>query len=548
MKKSIICLLTALAAVVACEKVPEAPAKKALRAEVTISNYFNEDGAKNMKTWENRDIVAFVNASSASSEVVTASPVSPNTQTSRFIFSSDAKKGDTIAAFYPAGQGTYAEGRIQTTIPAAQNGTVTPFFVGNAAYVESSQKPTEIAINPAWCTMYAKVSIGDYSIKKVVLKGNNNEKIAGSVKIDAKTLEMEASETAVTVEFAQARDCRLSGFTFPILIVPVTFTKGFTLTYITDSGEDFSYTTEENTIAQMSGKIDVGGAKGNQATQLLVCGDNKLFHIDANIAATKGFESSIIWQWDSKTVMNVIGKDGLRLDDCKPVDNNTKILLTSSRSYALLLDRESEKMLWWSNCSSNAHSAELLPGNRVVVACSSGGDCLQVFDIAQSNKVLFSTPLTSAHGVVWNEKYQRLFAIGGTSLNIYQLTDWDTGSPKLTLEKTVDTKSYVTGLHDLTYVDSNTLVVSGNRAAFYNIEKGTFISLARFSNCRGMKCINYNSTTGECWYVDATNPEGDFTWSSKTIHYTDDVQSTAPDKKTIYNVPINMYKARVLYW
>jgi hypothetical protein len=48
--------------------------------------------------------------------------------------------------------------------------------------------------------------------------------------------------------------------------------------------------------------------------------------------------------------------------------------------------------------------------------------------------------------------------------------------------------------------------------------------------------------------VDATNPEGEFDWSSKTIHYTDDVQSTAPDKKTIKNVPINMYKVRVLHW
>ena len=43
-------LLTALAAVaaVSCEKEPEAPAKKATRAEVTISNYFNDHGTPEM--------------------------------------------------------------------------------------------------------------------------------------------------------------------------------------------------------------------------------------------------------------------------------------------------------------------------------------------------------------------------------------------------------------------------------------------------------------------------------------------------------------------
>jgi hypothetical protein len=54
-----------------CEKAPDAPAAKAARAEVSISNYFNEDGAKNLKVWETRDIVAFVNAT----DVVTTQPL-----------------------------------------------------------------------------------------------------------------------------------------------------------------------------------------------------------------------------------------------------------------------------------------------------------------------------------------------------------------------------------------------------------------------------------------------------------------------------------------
>lgn len=543
-------LLTALAtiAAISCEKEPEAPAKKATRAEVTISNYFNEDGAKSMISWNTRDVVSFVNTSSATPEVVTASPITPNTQTSRFMFSSDAKAGDKIAAYYPAASATFEGGVIKANLSTSQTGTVKPFYAGCAEFVESTQNPTKISLNPVWCTMYAKVSLGDYAIKKAVLKGNNNEKIAGNVSIDPADMSIAASEETVTVEFATAVDCRLNGFSFPILIAPVTFTKGYTVVFTTDAGEEITYSTEESTEAKMSDKVDMGGAQGNQSTQLLVCGDNHLYHIDAKIAATKGFESAVIWHWDSKSVMNVIGKDGLRLDDCKPVEDNTKIIITSSRGFALILDRETGEMLWYSSNSTNAHSAELLPNNRIVVACSDQGDCLQVFDRSTSNKVVCSTPLTSAHGVLWNKKHQRLYAIGGNYMYIYKLVDWETASPKLELEKTISTYRIVNGTHDLTYVNEDTFLVSGQYSAFYDINKEAFTQLPRFMESKALKSVNYNITTGGCWYVDATNPEGEFTWSSKTIHYTEDINSTSPDKMTITNVPFNMYKARVLYW
>ena len=527
-----------------CEKTPETPAATAARAEVTISNYFNEDGAKSLKTWETRDQVGFINAGSVS----TSQPLSAGTQTSRFTFSTTAKDGDNITAYYPAASGSFEGGVLKTNLKAAQNGTVSTFYVGNGKYSASEQVACKITLNPLWCTVYAKVGIGDYAIKKAVFKGNNNEKIAGAVAINPENLSVEATETTVTVELASALDCRLGEIQFPILIAPVTFSKGYTITYTTEDGDEFTYTNQENVAAQAGGMIAAGASAGKEATQLLVCGDSMIYHINADVAVQKGFNSSIIWQWDAKSVMNVIGKDGLRLDDCKPVDDNSKILVTSSRGFALVLEKETKEMLWYSSVSTNAHSAELLPGNRIAVACSDKGDCIQIFDLAKSNTVLFSAPLTSAHGVLWNEKHQRLYAIGGNYMYIYKLTDWETNSPKLTLENTISTYRIVNGTHDLTYVNDDTFLVSGQYSAFYDIPKGAFTQLPRFMNSKSLKSVNYNITTGECWYVDATNPEGEFDWSSKTIHYTDDVQSTAPDKKTIKNVPINMYKVRVLHW
>lgn len=527
-----------------CEKTPEAPAAKAARAEVTISNYFNEDGAKSLKIWETRDMVAFVNAGT----VTATQPLAAGTQTSRFTFSTVANDGDKITAYYPAASGKYENGVIKTNLSAAQDGTVSAFYMGNGTYSESGQPNVRIAVDPLWCTLYAKVGIGDYAIRKAVFKGNNNERIAGAITIDPENLSVEATETSVTVELAAARDCRLGEIQFPILIAPVTFLKGYTITYTTDEGSEFTYTTEENTAAQAGGMLTAGGETGNESTQLLVCGDNMIYHINADIALEKGFMSSVIWQWSSLPAMNVVGKDGLRLDECKPVDNNTKILATSSRGYAVLIDKATGELLWWTNSAPNAHSADFLPDGRIAVACSENGDVLQIYDSKINNKVLFSTPLRNGHGVVWNEKNQTLYAAGEYVLNSYKLKDWDTASPQLTLEKSVDIRNYAPWVHELALVDANTLLIASQKAALYNIEKGTFVPLEHFAAMTQIKSVNYNITTGDCWYVDSTNPEGEFTWSSKTICYTDDIYSAAPAKKTIKNVPINMYKVRVLHW
>lgn len=81
------------------------------------------------------------------------------------------------------------------------------------------------------------------------------------------------------------------------------------------------------------------------------------------------------------------------------------------------------------------HSSDLLPNDRVVLACSSGADAncnkVQVYDLGQNNKVLCQYDLESAHGVVWNESTQRLYAIGGKSLKIYKLKNWESDTPEL---------------------------------------------------------------------------------------------------------------------
>ena len=251
---------------------------------------------------------------------------------------------------------------------------------------------------------------------------------------------------------------------------------------------------------------------------------------------------------------------GIDLDDCKVVDNGTKILATSSYSWAVLLDIATKELLWWSYSSKNAHSAELLPGGRIAVACSvsdyGNGDRVQIFDISKPNQVLSYVDLSSAHGVVWNESTQRLYAVGGSVLNIYTLTNWDSTTPTLTLERSIDTSKYVTGLHDLTLVNSSTLLLAGRKAALYELTNGTFTTLPHFNESKGLKSVNYNPVSGDCWYTDATSEANqvDYDWATRSIFYTSNIIGSQVDRQI--TIPQNflgskefhMYKVRVKNW
>jgi hypothetical protein len=238
----------------------------------------------------------------------------------------------------------------------------------------------------------------------------------------------------------------------------------------------------------------------------------------------------------------------IRLDDAKPVDDNKKILATSSKGYAVLIDKATGDVIWYSNISTNAHSAALLPNNRIAVACSENGDKVQLFDVGASNVEKYKDELAHAHGVVWNPATERLYAIGGTSLKIYSLQDWATAAPKLKLEKTISTSGVVTGLHDMTLVDENTLLIAGNKAAFFNVTTEAFTSISTFQSSHSMKSLNYNSETKECWFTDPTVVEvPDLTWASHTIRYSSNMNTTYETKNFKID-DLNCYKVRVYNW
>ena len=264
------------------------------------------------------------------------------------------------------------------------------------------------------------------------------------------------------------------------------------------------------------------------------------------------YTEAVIWSLDVRTLASQLGLSESRcdhLDDCKIVDNGKKLLLSSSYNWCALVDIATSKVLFYTTQCPNAHSAEYIMGKYIAVACSSGSgdDCskVQLYDINQSNSILSKSSLESAHGVVWNSQRQELYAAGGNVLQTYTIEGMDSGAASLKLVKSVSTPQG--GLHDLTFVDDNTLCVAGVKAYLYNIGNGSFDEMKHFTNSTGIKSLNYNPESGEFWYTDATVPEGNESWSSQKIRYGKDRNSATTER--IIRVPdMDMYKVRVKNW
>jgi len=147
-----------------------------------------------------------------------------------------------------------------------------------------------------------------------------------------------------------------------------------------------------------------------------------------------------VWRW--RAVDSSLSEEAVRwfrsTDDCKP--HRDTIIITSSNGGVALIERESKRCLFLAY-AKNAHSACLLPENRLAVASSFGGDQLLIYslkdatlksDEAKAEKVtpaepILSIPLVGAHGAVWDNSSEVLWALGSDVLLKLKIEPADRG-------------------------------------------------------------------------------------------------------------------------
>jgi hypothetical protein len=275
-------------------------------------------------------------------------------------------------------------------------------------------------------------------------------------------------------------------------------------------------------------------AWSRKTKEIIACGDDQVIIIDKEASA--GENVKVLWSWkvsEATDLPAAYQKLMIPTDECKPVDNGEKILITSSGGGAVLVDRKTKKSLFYAHVPM-AHSAEILPGNRVVFALSTNakGNSIEVYDLKQSEKLIFIDSLYSGHGVVWMAKKQSLYALGYNELRRYTLNDWNSQNPSLKLEEKWKTPD--NGGHDLSAISETKLVMStSNNTWVFDTGTGKFGPFELLNQVKNVKSINYTESEKELIYT-----KGEISW------WTHNIYCMNPEK-TIIIPGINVYKVRV---
>lgn len=278
---------------------------------------------------------------------------------------------------------------------------------------------------------------------------------------------------------------------------------------------------------------NVDHTKNNAKGEIIACGDDKVIIIDSKFS--DGANISIKWTWnvsDANDLPVKYQKILVPTDDCKPVDGGKKILITSSGGGVVLVDRDTKRSLFYAH-SPMAHSAEILPDGRVVVALSThkDGNSIEVYDLKVPEKVIFKDSLYSGHGVVWMSKQKSLFALGYNELRRYTLKDWNSDKPELQLEEKWILPD--NGGHDLIAVSDSKLILTTTKNVWmFNIPDQKFLSFELLDKQDNVKSVNFNESTGELVYT-----RGEISWWTHNIYFKN------PDK-TLTLPYVNLYKVR----
>lgn len=267
--------------------------------------------------------------------------------------------------------------------------------------------------------------------------------------------------------------------------------------------------------------------------EIIACGGHRIIVLGE--AQSEGDDLKIVWQWDiaeATQLPSSYQKYLNPLDECKPVDENRKLLVTSSGGGVVLLDRKSREILFYANAPM-AHSAEYLPGNRIVVALSDhpNGNSIEVYDIKSPERCLYRDSLFWGHGVVWMPRQEKLYALGANELLCYSLKNWESDNPELKQEELW--KLPAPGGHDLISISDDELVITVGESVWkFGLKNEQFEPFLPLS-MPDIKSINYNKATGKLVYTKA-----EVDW------WTHHIYSKNPDKT--YHIPdVDIYKARI---
>jgi hypothetical protein len=203
------------------------------------------------------------------------------------------------------------------------------------------------------------------------------------------------------------------------------------------------------------------------------------------------------------------------MNECKPaVFRGQSVLLVTAWPTGFAVVRVSDRaVLFVATAPRGVHSAEVLPGDALVVASSTGGDVVRVYSTTTPSTADY--PLVGAHGVVWDKRRQCLWTLGTDVLNRYEY-DFDKDKPSLTLARQYPLPA--SGGHDLyprAGRDALFVTTSANVWTF-SPDSAVFAPFAPLADVKSVKSIGEDRPDGRLLYT---------TWGDRLIFANPDLTS-----------------------
>ncbi len=198
------------------------------------------------------------------------------------------------------------------------------------------------------------------------------------------------------------------------------------------------------------------------------------------------------------------------------------VIAVCGNSYASMITYPAGKTVWSTNyAANNPHSIELIPGNIIAVA-SSTGSALRFFDLDGSPDKYTEVKYDDAHGVLWDPENQVLWALGRNMLKAYTVSKNSSGV--IEVSEVSERRSSVPSDygHDLmpVYGDKNQLwITSGSQVYRYDKTAKSFTTVFD-----GSDTIVHDSVKSIGNFYDGslvlTTPDGAFkSWTTATVNY-----------------------------
>lgn len=282
---------------------------------------------------------------------------------------------------------------------------------------------------------------------------------------------------------------------------------------------------------------------GSAPAELVLCGWDEVFILELSHA--RDSLPGKVWSWKASSCKDLPDSMKARFastDECKVLDGGGKVLITSSSDGVALVDRQSGRALFFA-LAPNAHSAELLPGERIAVAASHSpdgkGDRLIVFDLGAPGKEICSYDLPWGHGVVWDEQRELLWALANKDIRVFKLKEWNSQNPSLEIAGLIELPE--SGGHDFSPVPGTAKIAlsTSNHCWLFDREARTFEPHPELADKGRVKCISYNPSTGRIAWVQA---EGENWWTENVRFLHPEHTLRLPGRrlyKARWNIPEN---------